>query len=91
VKRPKDELISQKNGHRSTLLTKSYRQPPVFDAIRCEISLDKPKVVSPMLPPSKSDILSILNSEVNIVGRIIDDPAILKTVKGAARIKIEKA
>ncbi|GAQ94124.1 hypothetical protein TAGGR_1297 [Thermodesulfovibrio aggregans] len=29
-------------------------------------------------------------SEVNIVGRIIDDPAILKTLKGAKKIKIEK-
>jgi uncharacterized protein len=30
-------------------------------------------------------------SEVNLVGRIIDDPAILKTVKGAGRIKINKS
>jgi hypothetical protein len=45
VTRPKDGMISQKGGHRSTFLTKSHRQPPVFDAIRCKISLDKPKVV----------------------------------------------
>ncbi|MCX5814028.1 MAG: cyclophilin-like fold protein [Proteobacteria bacterium] len=30
-------------------------------------------------------------SEVNLVGRITDNPAILKTVKGTAKIKIEKA
>lgn len=29
-------------------------------------------------------------SEVNIVGRLIDDPAILKTLKGAKTIRIEK-
>jgi uncharacterized protein len=29
-------------------------------------------------------------SEVNLVGRITDNPAILKMVKGAARIRIEK-
>jgi len=29
-------------------------------------------------------------SEVNIVGRLIDDPAILKTLKGAKKIRIEK-
>ncbi|MCS7204004.1 MAG: cyclophilin-like fold protein [Thermodesulfovibrio sp.] len=29
-------------------------------------------------------------SEVNIVGRLIDDPLILKTLKGARKIKIEK-
>ncbi|MEW6110382.1 MAG: cyclophilin-like fold protein [Nitrospirota bacterium] len=30
-------------------------------------------------------------SEVNIVGRIIDDPAILRKAKGALEIRIEKA
>jgi uncharacterized protein len=30
-------------------------------------------------------------SEVNLVGRIIDNPVILKTVKGASKIRIEKA
>ena len=45
VTRPKGEPISRKSGHRSIFLTKSHRQPPVFDAIRCKISLDKPKVV----------------------------------------------
>jgi hypothetical protein len=29
-------------------------------------------------------------SEVNIVGRILEDPAILKTLKGAKKIRIEK-
>ncbi|MEN2994800.1 MAG: cyclophilin-like fold protein [Thermodesulfovibrio sp.] len=29
-------------------------------------------------------------SEVNIVGRLIDDPLILKTLKGARKIRIEK-
>lgn len=29
-------------------------------------------------------------SEVNIVGRLIDDPSILKKLKGAKRIRIEK-
>ncbi|GAB5047085.1 cyclophilin-like fold protein [Thermodesulfovibrio sp. TK110] len=29
-------------------------------------------------------------SEVNIVGKVIDDPAILKTLKGAKKIRIEK-
>lgn len=29
-------------------------------------------------------------SEVNIVGRLIDDPLILKTLRGARKIKIEK-
>ena len=29
-------------------------------------------------------------SKVNLVGRITDDPAILKTAKGATRIRIEK-
>jgi hypothetical protein len=41
--------------------------------------------------PLSSGLDPVPASEVNIVGRIIDDPAILKTAKGAAVIRIEKA
>jgi uncharacterized protein len=40
--------------------------------------------------PLSSGLDPVPASKVNLVGRIIDDPAILKTVKGAARIKIER-
>ncbi|GAB6182349.1 cyclophilin-like fold protein [Thermodesulfovibrio hydrogeniphilus] len=40
-------------------------------------------------PISKGDD-PVPASEVNLVGRLIDDPALLKKLKGARRIRIEK-
>lgn len=40
--------------------------------------------------PISSNDKPIPASKVNIVGRIIDDPKILKTAKGASKIKISK-
>jgi hypothetical protein len=41
--------------------------------------------------PLSSGLDPVPASEVNLVGRITDDPAILKTAKGSVRIRIEKA
>jgi hypothetical protein len=41
--------------------------------------------------PLSSGLDPVPASEVNLVGRITDDPAILKKAKGSTRIRIEKA
>lgn len=41
--------------------------------------------------PISSDENPVAASEVNIVGRLIDNPSILKRLKGAKKIRIEKA
>lgn len=41
--------------------------------------------------PISTDDNPVAASEVNIVGKLIDDPSILKSLKGAEKIRIEKA
>jgi hypothetical protein len=58
VTRPKCGMISQNSGHRSTSLTRPHRQPLFFDVKQMQNIPLTSQNSSPVLHPSKSDVLS---------------------------------